>query len=159
VSERYELDDGGRPVILATVDEFQEFAAGNEALRKAAMQELAAALEAPPIGVWQPVKGAQLLEDMREAMRRVEAAYYPQPRYTPEDLRRFSQALQPSWDAITTAATRAHAGWRGVRDALRDAGLVPDEPPTDPRERALWARRNRNHGPEQPGPQNRRRNR
>lgn len=35
-------------------------------------------------------------------------------------------------------------------EALRDAGLVAEEQPTDPRERALWAKRNRGTGPATP---------
>ena len=37
-----------------------------------------------------------------------------------------------------------------VAEALRDAGLVAVEQPTDPRERALWARRNKGTGPATP---------
>lgn len=37
-----------------------------------------------------------------------------------------------------------------VAEALRDAGIVAETPPTEPRERALWARRNRGTGPATP---------
>lgn len=37
-----------------------------------------------------------------------------------------------------------------VRDAMRGANLLPEDPPTDPKERALWLKQRRNTGPEKP---------
>ncbi len=49
-------------------------------------------------------------------------------------------------DAINGTAPQVER----LRDALRQAGQLPEEPPTDPRARALWARRNRSTGPSRP---------
>lgn len=48
---------------------------------------------------------------------------------------------------FTEAVTATHGQ---VQQLLRSAGVLPEEPPSDPRERALWARRNRSTGPPRP---------
>lgn len=40
-----------------------------------------------------------------------------------------------------------------VLERLREANLLPEEPPEDPQARALWLRQHRNTGPRRPGPQ------
>lgn len=50
-------------------------------------------------------------------------------------------ALHPGFELLRTTIEELYP-------IARDAGLLPDVPPTDPRERALWLRRNRNTGPQ-----------
>lgn len=45
-------------------------------------------------------------------------------------------AMRPVFERVTAA-----------HDQLRSAGVIPEQPPTDPMERALYLRRNRNTGP------------
>lgn len=62
-------------------------------------------------------------------------------------------------DMVTVTTKAAADALTRLGDQLREAGLVPDQPPTDPQARALWLRQHRNHGPARPGPQNTRRHR
>lgn len=58
-------------------------------------------------------------------------------------LRDVRRLMQQFAEAITTTHGQ-------VQQLLRSAGAIPEEPPTDPRERALWARRHRSTGPSRP---------
>jgi hypothetical protein len=49
------------------------------------------------------------------------------------------------WQEIMREATQ---GFNLLHSALRDVGALPDIPPEDPRERALWHVRNRHTGPD-----------
>lgn len=55
--------------------------------------------------------------------------------------------LQPFIDALNKVLDDAAAV---VTDFLRANGVIPPPPPTDPRERSLWLRQNRNTGPRPP---------
>lgn len=61
-----------------------------------------------------------------------------------------AQGLQEFLVALRPAAVRAAAALNGLGEALQQAGLVADVPPSDPRERALWAARSRGTGPAVP---------
>lgn len=83
---------------------------------------------------------------------------------TPEQLARLGETAEQLGRAAQVAAEqigRAFAalveGLRPVREQLVDAGVLPDEGPADPRERALWLRQHRNTGPEVPRAQRARR--
>lgn len=91
------------------------------------------------------------------------------PRLDPEAVavawRALTETAGAAVDALSYAFTKmcwaladALPKIEATRDALRDAGVLPEEPPTEPRARALWLARNRNTGParatasQRPGP-------
>ncbi len=54
-----------------------------------------------------------------------------------------------SWsEACSEACRSASEQLTGWHKALREADVLPAEPPTDPRARALWLRQHRNTGPD-----------
>ena len=59
-------------------------------------------------------------------------------------LQRASKAAGEAFATFARHAADTYAKVRAVMDRIDPA---PEEPPTDPRERALWVRRNRNTGP------------
>ena len=65
------------------------------------------------------------------------------------DLAAWAAASERVQEAFATYATQARETYYAVK-AITDQIPVapdPDEPPTDPRERALWLRHHRNTGP------------
>lgn len=75
----------------------------------------------------------------------------------PAQLARMGRLVAELGDAMRVAAAQVARtladlaeSLRPIREQLVDAGVLPDEGPTDPRERALWLRRNRNTGPQVP---------
>lgn len=85
----------------------------------------------------------------------------------------FTPPVGPSFDEMLARSRRQQASvvdlvlrevWAGFKpmfddlvgalskfgEAAKQAGLVAEEPPTDPRARALWMKQHRNHGPETP---------
>lgn len=66
--------------------------------------------------------------------------------------RRFTERLHATveamWPRIVEQAEAIGRAVEDVRAVLRDAGVLPEEPPTDPRARALWLRRHRGTGPD-----------
>lgn len=69
-----------------------------------------------------------------------------------ESVRRFAERLQltirPVIDAALRQAEAIGRAYAHLGDTLRDAGALPEEPPDDPRERALWLRQQRGTGPD-----------
>lgn len=68
-------------------------------------------------------------------------------RFPPESVVRLTRAVDDAMVTMKRTLTEVGRVASRVGVTLRDAGLLPDEPPTDPRKRALWARRNRSTGP------------
>lgn len=65
------------------------------------------------------------------------------------------EAMQQEVDRIETDALRSiFAGplefMNGIMTQLTAAGVIPERMPTEPRERALWLKQNRNTGPAKP---------
>jgi hypothetical protein len=64
------------------------------------------------------------------------------------------RAVRDSFQAVMRQMAEAINGtlphMERLRAALRDAGQLREEPPADPRARALWARGNRSTGPPRP---------
>lgn len=48
------------------------------------------------------------------------------------------------------AYTQIMDGFKDIADAAQSAGLIDEQPPTDPRAHALWMKQHRGHGPEAP---------
>ncbi len=69
-----------------------------------------------------------------------------------EGVRRFAEGLRLAVESVLPEFLRqAEAIGRaaeGMRAVLREAGVLPEEPPTDPRARALWLRQHRGTGPD-----------
>lgn len=61
--------------------------------------------------------------------------------------------LSQSFAELGRLAREAAAALGPVLERLREANLLPEEPPEDPQARALWLRQHRNTGPRRPGPQ------
>ena len=80
-------------------------------------------------------------------------AFLNKPLITPEQ----AETLAKMFGEFRRAAGEALAAIGPVFEQLREAGVLPETPPEDPREKALWLRQHRNTGPARPGPQNRRR--
>lgn len=59
--------------------------------------------------------------------------------------------LAESWSRFVRAtndtATQIAEAMRPIAASLREAGLLPEEAPEEPRARALWMRHHRNTGP------------
>lgn len=71
-------------------------------------------------------------------------------RLSPETQAQIAALIRSSAEASRVfgeAARRMSEAVKKIGPVLDKAGLIPDEPPTDPRERALWARQHRNTGP------------
>lgn len=64
-------------------------------------------------------------------------------------LQRFADEMSMSLREVGKVVERINEAWR-------DAGIVAEEPPTEPRERALWVKRNRGTGPATPAAWHRR---
>lgn len=77
-----------------------------------------------------------------EAVDRIIRRDFPETDLTPI-YTEVKRAMGQLMEAFTSASTR----WARQ---LREAGLLPEEPPADPRERALWMVKNRNTGPARP---------
>lgn len=65
-----------------------------------------------------------------------------------DSLDHFGRLLGAFQEAI--AEVFASGPYADLQARLRDAGLIPEEPPADPRDRALLARRHRSTGPPRP---------
>lgn len=78
-----------------------------------------------------------------------------------EEMAAASEALRASFlhlgEQLTEVWTQLRPRIDAMREAFVEAGRIAEQPPTDPRERALWLRQHRNTGPARPGPQKRRR--
>ncbi|GAA3404999.1 hypothetical protein [Pseudarthrobacter polychromogenes] len=70
--------------------------------------------------------------------------------YEPLDMDAFARGMQSFAVKLAEGFEAMTVGLVKFAEAAREAGLVPEEPPTDPRARALWMKQHRNHGPEQP---------
>jgi hypothetical protein len=68
------------------------------------------------------------------------------------DLQRFAEQYGLLVSSVSEALARAVEQYRplleSVSATLRDAGVLPEQPPEDPRERALWLRQHRGAGPD-----------
>ena len=80
-------------------------------------------------------------------------AFLDKPLITPEQ----AEALSRMFADFRRAANEALAALGPVFEQLREAGVLPETPPEDPRAKALWLRQHRSTGPARPGPQHRRR--
>lgn len=87
-------------------------------------------------------------------------AYRPQPHRPQQDFPTIEDITQ-AFSSIATGLTdffvglseglgKLSAAMAKAGEAAREAGLVPEEPPTDPRARALWMKQHRNTGPAVP---------
>lgn len=66
----------------------------------------------------------------------------------PDVLRRFVAAIQAVGEAAIRYVNTAMPVLKDLHRVLREAGVLPDEPPKDDaRARALWLRQHRNTGP------------
>lgn len=57
-------------------------------------------------------------------------------------------AVESVYEALGRAIEAYGLALRPVVEQLREAGVLPEEPPTDPRARALWLRQHRGTGPD-----------
>jgi len=80
-------------------------------------------------------------------------AMLSRPIITPEQ----AETLRNLFAQLGEMARQALADLGPAMDRIRAAGLLPEDPPEDPKARALWMRQHRNTGPARPGPQYRRR--
>ena len=69
------------------------------------------------------------------------------PRHYTVDTQRFSDLLTDASRSMTYVFDNFSAAFAPLFDALRGVDVIPEPGPTDPRERALWLRQNRNTGP------------
>lgn len=69
---------------------------------------------------------------------------------TEEELRQAFAPVKRGLDVFVAWIDEAATAFRKFGEAARDAGLVPEEPPADPRARALWMKQRRNTGPAAP---------
>lgn len=79
--------------------------------------------------------------------------FEPPPIFTPpsaEEISRAVQAMTRGAEIFVSWIDEAATAFRKFGEAARDAGLVPEEPPTDPRARAIWMKQHRNTGPATP---------
>lgn len=67
-----------------------------------------------------------------------------------EDIRKTFLGVSKGFEVIVTWFDEAASALLYFGEAARQAGLVDEEPPTDPRARAIWMKQHRNHGPEKP---------
>ena len=65
-----------------------------------------------------------------------------------ESMQRLTDHMHITFQASAAAFARAAEALRPALAQLRESGLIPEEPPSDPRERALWARQHRGTGPD-----------
>lgn len=75
------------------------------------------------------------------------------PVFTPptaEELREAFRPVQRGFEVLTFWLDEAAAAIYKFGEAAKQAGLINEEPPTDPRARALWMKQHRSHGPETP---------
>jgi hypothetical protein len=71
-------------------------------------------------------------------------------RLTAEDLARVNDSIRKTLEGMVKAAADAAESLQPFIDNLREAGLLDEEPPTDPKARALWMKQRRNTGPTTP---------
>jgi hypothetical protein len=112
----------------------------SDEIRKLGPGEIHFAPPMPPIPPWAGPQ-ADVMGDLR--------ALLAKPLITDEQ----SRLLRQLFEDFGRAASEAVAGLRPVMESLREAGVIPEEPPKDPKTRALWLRQHRNTGPRRPGPQ------
>jgi len=74
-----------------------------------------------------------------------------------ERMREAGEQLRLVIDSVRRGFEEMRPAIVQVAESLRRAGVLAEQPPTDPRARALWLRQHRNTGPAKPGPQHRRR--
>lgn len=75
------------------------------------------------------------------------------PVFTPPTAEEIRQAFQPvrrGFEVFTFWLDEAASALYKFGEAAKQAGLMAEEPPTDPRARALWMKQHRNQGPETP---------
>ena len=78
-----------------------------------------------------------------------------EPMTTAEAFEAFGRAWQRLVKEVNDALEDLFGGPVKVwAEKLREAGLLPEVPPEDPRERALWAKQHRSTGPARPSGQN-----
>jgi hypothetical protein len=69
-----------------------------------------------------------------------------------EGVRQLAEAIGATVEAAARALAEAIEAYRPLVEStyatLRDAGVLPEVPPEDPRERALWLRQHRGTGPD-----------
>jgi hypothetical protein len=116
----------------------------SDEIRKLGPGDLYIAPPMPPIPPWAG-PDAEPLGDLR--------ALLAKPLITDEQARALRQLFEDFGRAVSGALEQL----RPVMDSLREAGVLPEVPPEDPKAKALWLRQHRNTGPTRPGPQHRRR--
>lgn len=67
--------------------------------------------------------------------------------FDPSSVQQVAQVAQDWLTAMWQAAAHVAERMQQLATALRRAGVLPDQPPDDPRARALWLRQHRNTGP------------
>lgn len=67
-----------------------------------------------------------------------------------EAVRHVTEGLAPLWEQVRRACDEAARSMLALYEQGREAGLLPDAGPTDPKARALWARQHRSTGPQVP---------
>lgn len=117
--------------------------AANEAVSVPSRADVAAALAPAAATLARMREGREADERVREAVRSYVRAWTT-----------LAPTIQGAWDTISEAVTNA---WDPIQNLLREAGALPEEAPTDPRARALWAKQRAGKGPHRPGPQGSRR--
>lgn len=78
------------------------------------------------------------------------------PEVRAELTRRFAEVgrVISEWlNGMRPAIEAAARSMGSLVESMREAGMLPDEPPADPRARALWLRQHRSTGPSRPGPE------
>jgi hypothetical protein len=81
------------------------------------------------------------------------AAMTGKPIITAEQAALLRQLFEDFGAAVREAVEQLGPVMDRLREDLRAAGVIPEEPPEDPQARALWLRQHRNTGPRRPGPQ------
>lgn len=64
-----------------------------------------------------------------------------------EPFEQFGAIFREFAAAVAPAIEAARLAFEQLGRAAREAGMVPEQPPTDPRARALWLRQHRSVGP------------
>jgi hypothetical protein len=79
------------------------------------------------------------------------------PIITPEQAEVLRKAFEDLGRSVRKSLEQLGPVVTRLREDLREAGVLPEVPPEDPKAKALWLRQHRNTGPERRGPQHRRR--